>query len=207
MDSFPDLSTYKALIFDLDGTLINSMPLHVLAWTTVYKERGYTIDPKIIYNLGGVSSKDVVIYLKNKGMDVGDIDSFVERKVAAYRAQFNKLKTFPTIEKLLRNAKNKGKLIAIGTGTQRINVDSVLNLLNLKDYIDVSVSANDVKRHKPFPDTFLKAAELLHLNPSECVVFEDGPLGIKAALNGGFDCIEVENGAFKRGILKPMQGF
>ena len=82
-------------------------------------------------------------------------------------------------------------------------MDTILNFLNLDKCVDVSVSANDVTRHKPFPDTFLKAAQLLNLQPCECVEFEDGPLGIKSALDGGFDCIEVENGSFKRGILKP----
>ena len=203
MDSFPDLSSYKALIFDLDGTLINSMPLHVIAWTMVYKERGYTIDPQIIYDLGGMSSKDVVMYFNNHGLHINDVDAFVARKVEVYRSHFDKLHTFKPIEKILRDAKASGKLIGVGTGTQRINVDTILKLLNLTDCVDASVSASEVTRHKPFPDTFLKAAELLNVKPSECVVFEDGPLGIKSALDGGFDCIEVENGSFKRGILKP----
>lgn len=203
MDSFPDLSTYKALIFDLDGTLINSMPLHVLAWTTVYKERGYAINPQTIYDLGGMSSKDVVLYFNRHGLEINDVDAFVARKVEVYRSHFDKLHTFKPIEKILRDGKAKGQLIGIGTGTQRVNVDTILNFLNLDKCVDVSVSANDVTRHKPFPDTFLKAAQLLKLQPCECIVLEDGPLGIKSALDGGFDCIEVENGSFKRGILKP----
>ena len=201
MDSFPDLSTYKALIFDLDGTLINSMPLHVLAWTTVYKERGYAINPQTIYDLGGMSSKDVVLYFNRHGLEIND--AFVARKVEVYRSHFDKLHTFKPIENILRDGKAKGQLIGIGTGTQRVNVDTILNFLNLDKCVDVSVSANDVTRHKPFPDTFLKAAQLLKLQPCECIVLEDGPLGIKSALDGGFDCIEVENGSFKRGILKP----
>ncbi len=203
MDSFPDLSTYKALIFDLDGTLINSMPLHVLAWTTVYKERGYAINPQTIYDLGGMSSKDVVLYFNRHGLEINDVDAFVARKVEVYRSHFDKLHTFKPIENILRDGKAKGQLIGIGTGTQRVNVDTILNFLNLDKCVDVSVSANDVTRHKPFPDTFLKAAQILKLQPCECIVLEDGPLGIKSALDGGFDCIEVENGSFKRGILKP----
>ena len=203
MDSFPDLSTYKALIFDLDGTLINSMPLHVLAWTTVYKERGYAFNPQTIYDLGGMSSKDVVLYFNRHGLEINDVDAFVARKVEVYRSHFDKLHTFKPIENILRDGKAKGQLIGIGTGTQRVNVDTILNFLNLDKCVDVSVSANDVTRHKPFPDTFLKAAQLLKLQPCECIVLEDGPLGIKSALDGGFDCIEVENGSFKRGILKP----
>ena len=171
MDSFPDLSTYKALIFDLDGTLINSMPLHVLAWTTVYKERGYAINPQTIYDLGGMSSKDVVLYFNRHGLEINDVDAFVARKVEVYRSHFDKLHTFKPIENILRDGKAKGQLIGIGTGTQRVNVDTILNFLNLDKCVDV--------------------------------VFEDGPLGIKSALDGGFDCIEVENGSFKRGILKP----
>ena len=193
----------RAVIFDLDGTLINSMPLHVLAWTTVYKERGYAINPQTIYDLGGMSSKDVVLYFNRHGLEINDVDAFVARKVEVYRSHFDKLHTFKPIENILRDGKAKGQLIGIGTGTQRVNVDTILNFLNLDKCVDVSVSANDVTRHKPFPDTFLKAAQLLKLQPCECIVLEDGPLGIKSALDGGFDCIEVENGSFKRGILKP----
>ena len=203
MDSFPDLSTYKALIFDLDGTLINSMPLHVLAWTTEYKERGYVINHQSIYDLVGMSCKDVVLYFNRHGLEINDVDAFVARKVEVYRSHFDKLHTFKPIENILRDGKAKGQLIGIGTGTQRVNVDTILKFLNLDKSVDVSVSANDVTRHKPFPDTFLKAAQLLKLQPCECIVLEDGPLGIKSALDGGFDCIEVENGSFKRGILKP----
>ena len=115
---------------------------------------------------------------------------------------FDATGTFEATEVIV-SAEASGKLIGVGTGTQRINVDTILKLLNLTDCVDASVSASDVTRHKPYPDTFLKAAELLNVKPSECVVFEDGPLGIKSALDGGFDCIEVENGLFKRGILKP----
>lgn len=197
MTAFPNFDSYKGFIFDLDGTLINSMPLHVIAWKTVCQEHGFTIDPKLIYDMGGVSSRDVVVHLNKMGHETGDIDAFVKRKVELYREHIDEVKTFPSIEAILRQAFARGAKIAVGTGTQRINAEDIINKLNLKSVVSAIVSCNDVTKHKPFPDTFLKAAELLNLAPSECVVFEDGPLGVKAALAGGFDCVEVENGQFK----------
>lgn len=86
-----------------------------------------------------------------------------------------------------------GIRIAVGTGTRTANATRILKEKGLIDYIDALVTADDVTRHKPNPDTFLEAARKLELKAEDCLVFEDGQLGIKAALRGGFDCIEVKD--------------
>ncbi len=191
---FPALLNLKGLIFDLDGTLINSMPTHIRAWQQTAKEHGFSFSEQVIYDMGGVSSRDVVDYFASQGFEVGDRDEFVKRKVALYRSHLDGIRTFPKVEALLRSHKEAGLKIAVGTGTQRINAESLLGMLGLRDFIDAVVTGDDVTRHKPFPDTFLKAAQELGLPVTECAVFEDGPLGVKAALNGGFVCVEVKNG-------------
>lgn len=194
---FPPLDKYKGLIFDLDGTLIDSMPYHISAWQEMGKRHGFNVDPKLIYSMGGVSSRDVVLKFRELGFDVGDIDTFIRDKIAIYRKNINKVKTFKSIEAILRQAKKDGKKIAAGSGTQRINAETVLRHTGLLELMDAVITAEDVVNHKPSPDTFLKAAQAIELDRSECVVFEDGQLGIKAAHNGGFDCIEVADGVFK----------
>lgn len=192
--NFEDIYRYRGLIFDLDGTLINSMPWHTKAWIQVCAEHGFTIDPKIIYQLGGMASRNIVMHFKEEGKNVGDVDAFVRRKVELYRANLDKVELFAPIAAILRTAKARGLKCAVGTGTQRINATDILKIHHLTDLVDVIVSADDVTRHKPHPDTFLKAAELLGLTPAECLVFDDGPVGLAAAKNGHMDCVEVLNG-------------
>ena len=96
----------------------------------------------------------------------------------------------------VKEAKERGIKTAIGTGTRTENAHLILNKLDIAKYVDVLVTADDVKRHKPNPDTFEKAALKMDLKNYECLVFEDGQLGVRAAINGGFDCVEVKDDDF-----------
>lgn len=191
--NYSEIKNYKGLIFDLDGTLINSMPYHALAWKQVAYEHGFDIDVNDIYAMGGSASRDIAAFYKNKGESVGDIDEYVKRKIAIFQENIPKIEVFQKIFNELKEAKSLGIRIAIGTGTRTANATRILKEKDLFDYIDALVTADDVTRHKPNPDTFLVAAKRLELEPQDCLVFEDGQLGIKAALRGGFDCIEVKD--------------
>lgn len=191
--NYSEIKNYKGLIFDLDGTLINSMPYHALAWKQVAYEHGFDIDVNDIYAMGGSASRDIAAFYKNKGEPVGDIDEYVKRKIAIFQENIPKIEVFQRIFNELKKAKSLGIRIAIGTGTRTANATRILKEKDLFDYIDALVTADDVTRHKPNPDTFLVAAKRLELEPQDCLVFEDGQLGIKAALRGGFDCIEVKD--------------
>uniref|UniRef100_UPI00402AFC5C HAD family hydrolase n=1 Tax=Succinivibrio sp. TaxID=2053619 RepID=UPI00402AFC5C len=191
--NYSEIKNYKGLIFDLDGTLINSMPYHALAWKQVAYEHGFDIDVNDIYAMGGSASRDIAAFYKNKGEPVGDIEEYVKRKIAIFQENIPKIEVFQKIFNELKEAKSLGIRIAIGTGTRTANATRILKEKDLFDYIDALVTADDVTRHKPNPDTFLVAAKRLELEPQDCLVFEDGQLGIKAALRGGFDCIEVKD--------------
>ncbi len=191
--NYSEIKNYKGLIFDLDGTLINSMPYHALAWKQVAYEHGFDIDVNDIYAMGGSASRDIAAFYKNKGKPVGDIDEYVKRKIDIFQENIPKIEVFQKIFNELKEAKSLGIKIAIGTGTRTANATRILKEKDLFDYIDALVTADDVTRHKPNPDTFLVAAKRLELKPQDCLVFEDGQLGIKAALRGGFDCIEVKD--------------
>ena len=191
--NYSEIKNYKGLIFDLDGTLINSMPYHALAWKQVAYEHGFDIDVNDIYAMGGSASRDIAAFYKNKGEPVGDIDEYVKRKIDIFQENIPKIEVFQKIFNELKKAKSLGIRIAIGTGTRTANATRILKEKDLFDYIDALVTADDVTRHKPNPDTFLVAAKRLELEPQDCLVFEDGQLGIKAALRGGFDCIEVKD--------------
>ena len=191
--NYSEIKNYKGLIFDLDGTLINSMPYHALAWKQVANEHGFDIDINEIYAMGGSASRDIAAFYKNRGEPVGDIDKYVKRKIAIFQENIPRIEVFDRIFKELKEARAAGIKIAIGTGTRTANALRILKEKSLYDFIDALVTADDVTHHKPNPDTFLVAAQKLALKPVDCLVFEDGQLGIKAALRGGFDCIEVKD--------------
>lgn len=186
-------NSYQALIFDLDGTLIDSMPEHVNAWMKAAAVKGFTIDPAIVYSMGGTSSYVIACRLKEMGFNVGDPMAFFKLKTRLYRENLRKIKTFPYFEELLREAYQSGLKIAVGTGTQRINADDVLKNLSLDKLVAAVVTSDEVVNFKPHPETFLKCAEMLGLKPSSCLVLDDGKLGVEAAFSGGFDCLEVKN--------------
>lgn len=185
------LNNYQGYIFDLDGTLIDSMPFHVKAWQQVAKEHGFEISEQFIYDRGGASSKNIVLELKSMGHDVGDVDGFVKRKVELYRAAIEEVPLFLKVFEFLKAAKARGAQIVIGTGTQRINVIDILKIHNISDLIAYIVSADDVSNHKPHPETYLKCLELMQLAPQDCLVIEDGKPGLQAAAAAKIDSLEV----------------
>ena len=193
---------YQALIFDLDGTLIDSMPSHIKAWIQVGAEHGFEVLPETIYKMGGVSSYDVVKYYESLGHDVGNIDDFVKRKVELYRQNLPSIKAIEPIKDVLVEGHKRGLKIAIGTGTQRANAVDILALLKLDSYVDAIIGAEDVTKHKPDPETFLVCCQKLNVKPQDALVFEDSPLGIEAAHRGNMDCIEVKDCKSDFKILK-----
>ncbi len=196
-----DLTRYRAMVFDLDGTLIDSMPFHVRAWQQVALEHdGFVLEPDFIYERGGYSSPNIVRDLIKAGCKVPSIDAFVKRKVELYRAHMAEVPVFERVLTILKEARQRGAKIAIGTGTQRINAVDILKQHNLLDLVDVIVSGDDVTKHKPEPDTFLYALEQVKVDPKDALVVEDGLPGIKAAANGHLDCLVVDRGALARFI-------
>ncbi len=196
-----DLTRYRALVFDLDGTLIDSMPYHVRAWQQVAQEHdGFVLEPDFIYQRGGFSSPNIVRDLIAAGCKVPSVEAFVQRKVELYRAHMAEVPVFDQVLQILKEARARGAKIGIGTGTQRINAVDILKQHHLSEFIDVIVSGDDVQKHKPEPDTFLKALEQVNVAPKDALIVEDGLPGIQAAANGHLDCLVVDRGNLVRFI-------
>lgn len=187
-----ELQKYRGYIFDLDGTLIDSMPYHIKAWIQVGKEHGFEITEKFIYDRGGASSKNIVLELKSLGNDVGDVDAFVKRKIELYRSHINEVPLFEKTLHFLKDARERGASIVVGTGTQRINAVDILKIHGIDHLIDHVVSSDDVEKHKPHPQTYLKCLELMGLKSADCLVIEDGKPGLKAAEAAHIDSLEVD---------------
>ena len=196
-----DLTRYRALVFDLDGTLIDSMPYHVRAWQQVAQEHdGFVLEPDFIYQRGGFSSPNIVRDLIAAGCKVPSVEAFVQRKVELYRAHMAEVPVFDQVLQILKEARARGAKIGIGTGTQRINAVDILKKHHLSEFIDVIVSGDDVQKHKPEHDTFLTALEQVNVAPKDALIVEDGLPGIQAAANGHLDCLVVDRGNLVRFI-------
>jgi HAD superfamily hydrolase (TIGR01509 family) len=183
---------YKAFVFDLNGTMVNDMPYHIKAW-----------HEKII-QLGGTLTLDEM-----KHQCYGKNDELLERvfpgkysleerikigneKEAIYRIEFKPfLKLMDGLDQFLKKADQENIKMAIGSAAIMDNINFVIQNMHIEHYFNAIISANDVKNSKPDPETFLKCAETLSVDPVDCLVFEDTPKGVECALNAGMQAVVI----------------
>jgi len=183
----------KGLIFDLDGTLADTMPMHIDAWIKTGAEYGITITPKMINDRAGTPTIEVVQDLNQvEGWDI-DPYEFRWRKNDVYHEIKKAAGKIQPIQHIVDIAQsNRGiRPMGIGTGSIKANATLALQDLQISDWFDLLVTADDVKDPKPHPETFLRCVEHFDLQPQECLVYEDSPVGIKAALDGGMHAVNI----------------
>lgn len=180
------LNPELALLFDLDGVVIDSMPTHTLAWERYLEANG--VDPSNVEpRMHGKRNDDLVRDLFGSGLD----DKTVFQHGAAKERLFRELigatleaKLVPGIREFLREASKMAPL-AVGTNAEPANVDFILNGAGIRQYFRAIVDGSQVVRAKPSPDVYLRGAELLGVEPANCIVFEDSPVGVQAARAAG----------------------
>lgn len=188
MIKLPD--NYKALIFDLDGTLADTMPAHYKACQIVCNKYGFDFPEDFFYAEAGKPTLEVFELLMEKiGKDLDGRALGVEKE-AVFLTLIHEIKPLELIAEIARENKNKVPM-AIGSGGQRISVDLTLDAIGMTGYFDSVVSCDDVTKYKPHPETFLKAAKEMGVDPEDCVVFEDGEPGIDAAKAGGMMVVDI----------------
>ncbi|HEY3388747.1 MAG TPA: HAD-IA family hydrolase [Prolixibacteraceae bacterium] len=180
----------KGLIFDIDGTICDTMPVHFIAWRQTAAEQGIEFTPELFLEVTGIPALQTSQYLKDKFSANFDVIEFTRLKEERFEQNMHKAKPIMPVVKIIRE--NKGKLpMACGTGGSQYLAWKTLEIAGVKDCFEHVVAAEDVINHKPFPDTFLKAAELIGVSPSDCEVFEDGQLGLQAAESAGMMSVDV----------------
>ena len=181
---------FRAYLFDCDGTLADSMPLHYIAWKKALAEWNCDYPEKLFYSWGGKPVRKIIADLNEMHGLHMPVDELAARKEALYLAQLPQLKAIPPVlEQVLAQY---GRIpLAVVSGSRRDSVVGSLTALSLLDKFDTLVCAEDYTHGKPAPDAFLLAAERLSVEPSACLVFEDTDLGIDAATAAGMASVRV----------------
>ena len=182
---------FKAFLFDCDGTIVDSMPLHFLAWQRALVQYGCTtFTEKIFYDMGGMPVADVVVELNRRdGLHI-PVEEFVHRKEDFYYELIHQLQPVPEVLEIIHASHGKVPF-AVVSGSTRESVVKSLEALGILDLFDTLVCAGDYKRGKPDPEPFLLAAERLGIPPGECLVFEDAEVGIQSATAAGMASVRV----------------
>ncbi|HEY1577635.1 MAG TPA: HAD family phosphatase [Terracidiphilus sp.] len=189
MLKLPD-GDFRAYLFDCDGTIVDSMPLHYEAWKKALADYGCTYEEDLFYAWGGKPVRKIIADLNEMhGLNM-PVDSLAERKENYYHAQLPELKGIPEVIEHIE-AQHGRIPFAVVSGSRRNSVVGSLTALGLLDKFDVLVCADDYKHGKPAPDGFLLAAQELGVEPEHCLVFEDTALGIEAANAAGMKSVLV----------------
>ena len=183
----------RALIFDMDGTIVDNMAFHTQSWVTFFERRGRAIDADEFFRTtAGRQGKEII--RAHMGEDLGDDEVAVlnHEKEAVYRELYAPhLKAVNGFEDLIADARSQGIALAVGTAAPPANVEFTLDGLDLRRHFETVVGATDVARGKPHPDVFLEAAKRCGAEPANCIVFEDAPLGVEAARRAGMRVVVI----------------
>ena len=183
---------FAGYIFDLDGTLVDTMPLHYRAWDAAMRRAGLKVklDEDLFYSLGGVPTRRVAeLIAQHYGLTIDAERVFNEKESLFMEIQADAQLIAPTAE--FARAAAKTRPLAIASGGPRVVVKRSLELAGLLPLFKAIVSADDVTHGKPAPDMFLLAAKLIGVDPARCLVFEDAEPGIQAAHAAGMQVVRV----------------
>ncbi len=182
--------TFGAYLFDCDGTIADSMPLHYIAWKKSLAEWNCTFDEKLFYAWGGRPVAEVISLLnEQQGLSM-PVEHVATRKEDLYRELLPQLKAVPEVIEHI-DAQHGRIPFAVVSGSTRESVTASLASLRLLDRFETMVCAGDYKRGKPDPECFLLAASRLGVAPEACLVFEDTEMGIQAAKTAGMASVKI----------------
>lgn len=180
----------RALIFDLDGTLSDSLPVHIASWHAVCDKLSCSFDERIMVEMTGAPTNLFAErIIREQNLKIGP-DELVVMKQEEFWKNISRVKPHDAVIDLMKKAHGKIPM-AVGTGAGRTSAVLQLKELSIEHFFEVVVTADDVERHKPEPETFLKCAERMRVEPQYCQVFEDGELGMQAAQTAGMLLTDV----------------
>lgn len=201
------MSEARAVIFDMDGVLIDSYDAHFESWQRLSAERGVVYPEETFATGFGRTSHEVFRELwPERNLSEKQIVDLAERKEVLFREAL--ARSFPAMDgasELIAALNNSGWRTAIGSSGPPDNVLLVAKQLRVADLMGAFVTLNDVKRGKPDPQVFLVAAEKLNVDPKRCIVIEDAPVGIQAAHAAGMACVAICSTGRRRDQLQQAE--
>jgi len=180
----------KAFLFDLNGTMINDMEYHIRAWYNILNSISANISMERMKEECYGKNHELLERIFPGRFTHAEKDAMSLEKEKEYQEAFlPHLKLIPGLDDFLRKAYESKIPMAIGSAAIMFNIDFVLDNLHIRQYFQALISADDVQDSKPNPETFLKCAEKINVDPENCIVFEDAPKGVESALNAGMKCV------------------
>jgi beta-phosphoglucomutase family hydrolase len=183
---------FKAVIFDMDGVLVNSEPFYVEVEQTNFRQLGLEISEEEHQTYQGTATDQMWKIIKKRHavkQPVEELVKMTNNLVTPYFQSLGKMEPMPGVEQLIKKLKGKGVPLALASSSYPDVIDIILEKTGLKNYFDVVVDSQMAGASKPEPDIFLLAAKKLGVSPEKCIVIEDSANGIKAAKSAGMFCV------------------
>ena len=195
--------SHCAVLWDMDGTIVNSIPFHTLAWQETFSKRGRKFTDTDAEWVNGRKNEIIIPYILGQGLSPEEVARIAKEKEATYRRLVkDSIKPLPGVVELIKSMTAAQFQLAIVSSTPKENIELIIKTLGIKKYFSLFINGDDVTEGKPSPQGFLLAANKLGVEPKNCVVMEDAIVGVRAAKRGGMYCIAVANTCSKKDIAE-----
>jgi membrane protein len=194
--------TIKAVLFDIDGTLVDSNDQHVEAWQMVFQRAGASFDDEVVHGQIGKGT-DMLVPTLLPGTDQAEQECMGEEHGTLFKSQFlAEVAPFPGARDLLQTVRDSGRQVVLASSASSDDLDHYLDLLDARDIVSASTTSEDVENTKPAPDIFATALQkLAPLSCDEVLVVGDTPYDIEAAAKCGISAVGVRSGEFSDAVL------